>query len=252
MSEKLEELLNDESTEVSRYAMASAAKLQKREYVPVLIKKLESPLTRMDARVALEKYGTKITGTLADYLGDVEMDLELRKEVIATLARIGNQEAADFLLWELEEHREDMDSELIDAMDRIRSVNTDIHFRERAIKTKISEIVKEYYKNLIDTYGPISKESQEDRVDLDMPNHMNTRLSDIFKLLGLIYPHEDIMKSYQNIRAGTKDSVAYAVELLDNLLQKGFKEAIFPIIENLSIRERVERCRILLQNFPFF
>jgi hypothetical protein len=60
------------------------------------------------------------------------------------------------------------------------------------------------------------------------------------------------MKSYQNIRAGTKDSVAYAVELLDNLLQKGFKEAIFPIIENLSIRERVERCRILLQNFPFF
>ncbi|NOR12399.1 MAG: hypothetical protein GQ545_04015 [Candidatus Aminicenantes bacterium] len=252
MSEKLEELLNDESTEVSRYAIASAAKLQKREYVPALIEKLESPLTRMDARVALEKYGAKITGTLADYLRDVEIDLELRKEVVATLARVGNQEAADFLLWELEEHREDMDSELIDAMDRIRSAYTDIHFRERSVKTKISEIVKECYKNLIDSYGPISKKSQEDRTGLDMPNHMNTRLSDVFKLLGLIYPHEDIMKSYQNIRTGTKDSVAYAVELLDNLLQKGLKEAIFPIIEDLSIRERVERCRILLQNFPFF
>jgi len=60
------------------------------------------------------------------------------------------------------------------------------------------------------------------------------------------------MKSYQNIRTGTKDSLAYAVELLDNLLQKEIKDAIFPIIEDLSIMERVERCRVLLKNFHFF
>ena len=252
MSEKLEELLVDDSVEVRRYAIASAAKLQKREYVPALIEKLENPMTRMDARVALEKYGPKITGTLADYLGDLEMDLALRKEVVAALARIGNQEAVDFLLWELEERRENMESELIDAMDRIRSARTDIYFQERAVKDKISEQVKEYYKNLIDTYGHHSKENQDVSARLDIPNHMVTRLSNIFKLLGLIYPHEDIMKSYQNIRTGTKDSVAYAVELLDTLLQKEIKDAIFPIIEDLSIMERVERCRVLLKNFHFF
>jgi HEAT repeat protein len=206
----------------------------------------------VDARIALEKYGPKITGTLADYLGDSETSLELRKEVVAALARIGNQEAADFLLWELGEKRENIENELIDAMDRIRSANTDTNFQERAIKNKISEQVKEYYKSLLDTYMHHSKESQSVSARLEIPNHLITRLSNIFKLLGLIYSHEDIMKSYQNIRTGTKDSVAYAVELLDNLVQKEIKDAIFPIIEDLSIKERVERCRILLKNFPLF
>jgi HEAT repeat protein len=252
MSEKLEQLLNDDSVDVRRYAMASAAKLQKREYVPALIENLENPVTRVDAKIALEKYGTKITGTLADYLGDLEMNLELRKEVVESLARIGNQEAVDFLLWELEEHREDMESELIDAMDRIRSARKDLYFQERAVKNRISEHVKAYYKSLIEAYERHSKESQNVSANLEIPIHLITRLSNIFKLLGLIYPYEDIMKSYQNIRTGTKDSVAYAVENLDNLLQKEIKDAIFPIIENLPILERVERCRILLKNFPFF
>jgi AAA family ATP:ADP antiporter len=251
MSEKLEELLNDESVEVRRYAMASAAKLQKREYVPALIENLENPKTRMDARVALEKYGPKITGTLADYLGDLEFNLEMRKEIVRALARIGNQEAIDFLLWELQEQRKDMDNELIDALDRIRSLRADIYFQERPVKDKIYEYVKEYYKSLIDTYERHSEESKNVSARLEIPNHLIIRLSNIFKLLGLIYSHEDIMKSYQNIRTGTKDSVAYAVELLDNLVQKEIKDTIFPIIEDLTIMERVERCRVLLKNFPY-
>jgi hypothetical protein len=71
-------------------------------------------------------------------------------------------------------------------------------------------------------------------------------------MLGLIYPHEDIIKSFQNIRTGTKDSVAYAVELLDNLLQKEIKDAVFPIIENMSPRERMAKCRLLLKDFSNF
>jgi AAA family ATP:ADP antiporter len=87
--EKLEDLLNDDSVDVRRYAIDSAAKLRKREFVPSLIEALGNPRTRMDARAALEKYGTKITGTLADYLDDPEVSLELRKEVIAALSHIG-------------------------------------------------------------------------------------------------------------------------------------------------------------------
>jgi HEAT repeat protein len=252
LSEKLEELLIDDSAEVRRYAITSAAKLQKREYVLALIETLENPSTRMDARAALEKYGPKITGTLADYLGDLEVSPDLRKEVIAALARIGNQEAADFLLWELEERNDSLESELIDAMDRIRSTHANTHFRERAVKDRIAEHVKEYCSHLIDTYGSHPKESPDTGTRTELSGHFIHRLANIFKLLGLIYPHEDVMKSYQNIRTGTKDSVAYAVELLDNLIQKEIKEALFPIIENMSMTERVARCCLLLKDFPRF
>jgi AAA family ATP:ADP antiporter len=250
--EKLGDFIQDESLEVSRYAMESAAKLKKREYVPTLIEKLGDPLARVDARIALEKYGPKITGTLADYLGDLNESLELRKEVVAVLSGICNQEAADYLIWEMAETRGDMDTEIIDALNRIRAERDDIDFPKNVVKKEISAKVKEYCKDLISFYKQLKTKALDERKDHDMPNNMSMLLMNIFKLLGLIYSHDDIMKSYQNIRTNTKDSVAYAVELLDNLLQKEIKEAIFSIIENIAIKERVERCQILLKNFPFF
>jgi HEAT repeat protein/MFS family permease len=250
--EKLEDLLKDESVDVRRYAISSAAKLLKREYVPVLIETLENPRTRVDARAALEKYGPKITGTLADYLGDPQINTELKKEVIAAMARIGNQEAADFLLWEMEDQKDILESELIDALDRIRSTRPDVYFKERSVKDKIAQHIKEYCSDLIETLEKRSPKNQDPRTRTDMPQHLINRLSNIFKLLGLIYPHEDTMKSYQNIRMGTKDSVAYAVELLDNLMQKEIKDALFPLIENLNPKERIARCRALLKDFPHF
>ena len=71
----------------------------------------------------------------------------------------------------------------------------------------------------------------------------------IFKLFGLIYAREDIMRAYQNIRVGTKDSVDYAVELLDNTIRKEMKEIIVPLMEDLPLEERVKRCRGCLKNF---
>ena len=77
-------------------------------------------------------------------------------------------------------------------------------------------------------------------------------MMDIFKLLGLLYPYEDMAKAYQNIQTGTKNSVAYAVELLDITLEKGIKEAILPLVEDLSQEERLKACLVLKKNPPNF
>lgn len=72
---------------------------------------------------------------------------------------------------------------------------------------------------------------------------------DIFKLLGLLYPHEDIIKAYQNIELSTKDSIAYAVELLDNTLPIEIKTRLFPLVDNISTEERINLCREVLPIF---
>ena len=67
-------------------------------------------------------------------------------------------------------------------------------------------------------------------------------LRPLFQLLGLIYPHEDIARAYQSFRSGTRDSIAYAVELLDTILDKDLRDAVFPLIEDLPVEERRRRC----------
>jgi len=247
--QKLEEFLRDESPEVSRYAIESAAKLQKREHVSALIQKLHSPFTRQEASAALEKYGSRVTGTLADHLGDSEEDIELRKGAASILASIGTQEAADFLTWVLGEDKGDIDIELIDALDKIRSERPDIQFQKGIVKTKIAELVKKYFQTLIDFYDSESMESKQ-KMSENLSKDLAVSLMNIFKLLGLIYPHKDIHKAYQNIRVGTKELMAYAEELLDNILQKEIKDLIFPLVEKLPIEERVKRYRGLLKRFP--
>jgi len=247
--QKLDDLLQDESPEVSRYAMESAARLKNREYVPLLIQKLHSPITREDACKALEKYGTRVTGTLADYLDDPEEDIVLRKEVASILARIHTQDAADFLSWELAEEREDMDDELIDALDRIRSEKSDVRFSKDVINNKIVKEIKKYYQILISFYD-LKIEEKEIEMKKGVPKDLSLTLMNIFKLLGLIYPRDDIARAFQNIRTETKDSVAYAIELLDNTLQKELKDVLFPVIEDLPLEVRVARCRSLLKTSP--
>lgn len=249
LAEKLEELLQDESPEVSKYAVESAARLKRRDHVPALIQKLHSPLAREDAIAALEKYGQKIVGTLADYLGDSEEEIGLRKEVASVLARIPTQETVDFLSWELAEDKEDMDAELIDALDRIRSEKSDIQVQEEIVQTKIFKEIKKYYQILIKCYDSKSKD-KKDKISKSLPENLTVSLMNIFKLLGLIYPHEDIFRAYENIRIGTKDSVAYSIELLDNTLQREIRDLILPIVEDLSLEEKVRRCRTLLKAFP--
>ncbi|MGB2765040.1 MAG: Npt1/Npt2 family nucleotide transporter [Candidatus Aminicenantaceae bacterium] len=247
LAQKLEELLQDESPEVAKYALESAAKIKKKEHVPALIKKLSSPITREDASAALEKYGHKVVGTLADYLADTDEDIELRKGVSSVLARIGTQDAADFLSWELAEGKGDMDNELIDALDRIRSGKSDIQFQKGVIEANISEEIKSYCQIFIELFNLKTKGKKEEEEE-NLKRNLTNSMMNVFKLLGLIYSYEDITKAYQNIKTGTKNSVAYAIELLDNILEKEMRDIVFPVVEDLPPEERVKRCLDLLKN----
>ena len=241
LTQKLEDLLWDESPDVGRYALESAAKLKKKEYVPALIRKLANPVTMEDARTALGKFGAKIVGALADYLSDPDENIELRRGAASVLARLGSQDAADFLSWELIEGSGDIDSEVIDAMDRIRSEKPDIQFNTKHIKKKTIQEIRNHCQDILEFHN-LKRKSREEKKIIHLERKFTESLMNIFKLLGLVYPREDIAKAYQNIRTGTKDSVAYAIELLDNILEKEMRDAVIPLIEDISLEERVKRC----------
>jgi AAA family ATP:ADP antiporter len=249
--EKLEGFLRDESSEVRKLAIESASKLGKRQHVPALFQSLSDPLTQGDAVAALEKYGARITGILSDYLGDPEENNELRKAAASILAHVGNKEAGDFIMWELAKDKNEMDRELIDALDRIRSENPEIEFSEKTIRKKVRQKINSYYDLFIESVEIESKGGKEN-ICAVKSHELILSMMDIFKLLGLIYPYEDMVKAFQNIQTGTKDSVAYAVELLDNTLEKEIREAILPLVEDISQEERVKACRVLRKDFPDF
>jgi ATP/ADP translocase len=244
---KLEDLLEDESPDVCRYAILSAAALKRRVDVPVLVQKLKSPALREDAMDALRKFGPRIAGTMSDYLADRGEDTELRKTAAAILASIGTQEAADYLSWELTGAGDALVDEIIDALDRIRTADSRIRFPGETIRLTISKETRLYCQDLVDLHSGV--QPLEESASRRREKRLSDSLWNIFKLLGLIYPQEDMIKAYQNLKVGTKNSIAYSLELLDNILEREIRDVVFPVVEDLPLEEKVKRCRNLLGGF---
>jgi MFS family permease len=205
----LEDLLRESSPDVIRYAAASAGELRKREFVAPLVAKLGDPRTRDDARSALEKYGERITGTLGDYLADPQTPDDVQRQVAAVLAGTATPGAAAELIGRLAEGAGALEADLIDGLDRIRVRKPEVKFPPSVIEPLVLR-----YARGASSAGPAAFDPMI-----------------LFKLLGLIFNHEDVFRAYRSFRKGTKGDIAYAVELLDEMLPRELKENLLPVLE---------------------
>lgn len=244
---KLKALIKDESAGVARYAIQSAARLKREEDITFIIDKLSNPLIHEDAVSAVKSYGHRALHILQKYLGDSGKTMDMRKNVVKVLARIGTQDAVQILFDQLEKKTEELDTDLVDALDRIRSEKADIHFPLKFVRRKACSVIKKYCQDYLELMRLSSDEQNEDRGQ-KLQKQLTEGFAQVFKLLGLYYPHEDIVKAYQNLQTGTKDSVANAIELLDNILSKEMKDIVLPLIEDLSATERQKEFRRILKN----
>ncbi|MGD2245329.1 MAG: Npt1/Npt2 family nucleotide transporter [Candidatus Aminicenantes bacterium] len=247
LTENLRKLLKDDSPEVLRYALESAGKLKKRKFVPYIIKKLDDSKTKRIASQALVEYGSKITGTLKDYLSDPEEDVAIRKQIPDILAGIGTQRAADSLAMEFRKKHKEVENEVIESLYKLKSNNPQLQVQENIIQPEIIHVIKKSYAILLKMHDVLSSGKKGDLV-ASLERELAGSLKHIFELLTLIYPKDDIIKAYQNIATGKKKAIDYSLELLDNILKKSIKDLLFPLIDDISFEDKVRRCKRLLKS----
>jgi len=246
LTENLGPLLKDESPDVLRYALESAGKIKKRKFVPLVIQQLSNPSTQRIASQALIDYGSTITGTLKDYLSDPDEDVSLRKEIPDILARIGSQKAADSLALEFKKKHREVSNEVTEALFKLKSNNLQVHIQEEIILPEIIQVIRQSYLLLFEIHEALS-EGKEKTFLANLESNLANSLKNIFKLLSLVYPKEDIIKAYQNITTGEKKAIDYSLELLDNILKKDIKDLLLPLIDDISLEDKIARCKKLLK-----
>ena len=246
LADQLTRLIDDDSPKVSCLALRSAARLKRKDYLPAIIRKLGNFMTLEDAVNALHKYGDGAVEALEESLHDGSRDKTLRMAVVEVLARTGTRRAVRALTEELEHGAGELDEGLIDALDRVRSENREIPLSAPAARRKTFLLIKKYCQAFID----IQRQNPgEENAGLrrHSARYLEACFADIFKLLGLVYSQKDIRTVYQNIKAGTRNSVAHAIEWLDNALKKDVKDALLPIVDDLDPAEKMMRFQKILK-----
>ncbi|MBK8291765.1 MAG: hypothetical protein IPK96_13385 [Flammeovirgaceae bacterium] len=73
---------------------------------------------------------------------------------------------------------------------------------------------------------------------------MQNDVEHIYMLLAMLYDTRSIQLVKENIESGTAEGVTYAVELMDVFLSEQLKQQVIPVIDDLSISEKMKRLEI--------
>jgi AAA family ATP:ADP antiporter len=242
----LKRLLRDPSSEVVRYAAESAGRLKQRDFVPLLVEHLGHPAIREAAAQALRAYGEAIVGTLMDYLNDPQVNVRIRRAIPDLLAKTGSQKAADLLTLALAKETAELEAELVEALHSLTSNNPGIHVSSRTVHSKIVFLIKKCYLLILQIHE-VRSDRKKEVLTRDLESSLSRTMKQIFELLGLVYPQEDIVMAYQNILVGTKKALDYSVELLDNILKRELKEILVPLIEDTTLEEKARISRKMIR-----
>ncbi|MBN1939114.1 MAG: hypothetical protein JW843_05985 [Candidatus Aminicenantes bacterium] len=230
LTENLTLLLRHESPGVVQYALESAGRLKKREYLPLIVPHLGRPSVSDRAGEALAAYSDKAVTVLRVWLADFRADRAVRQALPFVLAEIGTPRAAEALVRQLRRRDSEVHEAVIEALFKLRTRNERIKFRERDIMPEVRCWVEGACRDAENRAAP------------------SRNFRPLFLLLGLIYPHADISQALQNYTEGTKRAVDYALELLENVLPMAVKEIILPLLEDAPQVEKARAARRILKS----
>ncbi|REE86454.1 ATP/ADP translocase [Paenibacillus taihuensis] len=206
-------LLKDDSPQVRKYAVQSAAMLGVAELVPHIVPLLQHNETREPAVEALAAYEEKtILPLLVLYFEQDAVVLYLPK----VFERIGGQAAFDVLVERYPASSFDLRDKLLEAMARMRkgisfidSKRMEMHiYLELDLYWKFTAYQRDI--GAVDGYREVAETIEQSRFA------MNKR---IFQLLGFIYDASTISAVYVNWTEGQARQQANAAEVIDQLVQ---------------------------------
>lgn len=224
-------LLRHPDVTVRKQAILSAGRAGHRELVPFLVPLLVDRQWAADARSALREYGPRILGTLADILKDPTEDLELRRSIPLVLAYIPYQETVDLLLDSLFDYDGLLRYRAIRALGKLRLIDPELRFDSAKVRVRIQEEceVTLWFQQALGTLYPT--DGCSDLLVQLLKDKIDRGRERVFRLLALLLPASAACASFLAMLEEDRLRKATAAELLDNVLPRGLKEWVLPLLE---------------------
>lgn len=233
-------LVRDFEPEVKFAAIKAMTRLSKPEHTHILIGYLSSPVYYTYAFEALIKIGNEAINQLEQIFLLPDADNTLLSRIVKIYGKIGGPIAHDILINKLE------------SQNRIIARQAIISLREsgfQATPNNINRILNVIVRILnIMSWNLTALQSIGISHKLSLLEYaLTAELADnyrvLFHLLSLAYNSTAIANIRNLIRNGNDRDISYAIEMLDQIVNEEIKQVLFPVLENLSMRERVKQLK---------
>jgi ATP:ADP antiporter, AAA family len=234
------ELLNDPEPKVKRTAIMTSAKKNNPEVVFLLIENLGNPMYSNLVMNALELIGGKALNSLDSAFYRSGQSTQILLRIVQAIGRIGGQRAKD-LLWNK-----------IDYHDKVVVSQVLLSMGECGFKAGISQITRIKYAMESDiadiswnlsAITEVGDEPQSAETRQALQREIQNDIEHIYMLLAMLYDTRSIQLVKENIESGTAEGTTYAVELLDVFLSEQLKQRVIPVLDDITITEKINRLQ---------
>ena len=234
----LMELLNDTEPKVRNTAIKTSIKRYNPEIINALIENLGSPVFSNQAMNALVLIGPETLQSLDSAFYRSGQNTQVMLKITQAMGRIGGQRAKE-QLWNK-----------IDYPNKVVTSQVLLSLGECGFKAGISQITRIKYAieadiadirwNLSATQE-IGDEGFNEQIKAALRSEVNGDIEHIYMLLAMLYDTRSIELVKENIESGTADGITYAIELLDVFLSDQLKQRVIPVLDDLTVVERINR-----------
>ncbi len=216
-------------------------------HLPALTRVLARDALRRQAISVLAEMGERATLYLAAELGDEAGDFVIRRRIPQVFAQAGGMEADDALLHALSAGRFEIRYRAASAL--VRRRRNGLPKSERDAEEIIWDTIRREVgrdrpvwelQRLLDDWG-----AEHDLVARHAEARGDLSLKHTFRLLSLVLDPDAVRAAYQGITSEDDRLLSLALEYLEQILPKDIRERLWPVIGDLTERQRSRAIRSL-------
>jgi AAA family ATP:ADP antiporter len=253
--EVLLELATTPDTAVRAQAAAAMGAVRSEAFFPALLSMLSERELRGAAREAFRSCGEAALRFLGSALDDAALPHEIRRHLPRTISQFPPAEAAGVLQVRLLKERDGLVRfKVVRGLGRLAADNPDLKLDGRVLREAIAKTLEAAFRLTHWQATLVAGAAAERRRNTpghellaallrDKQVHTTERL---FRLLGLLYRHEDFRNIYRGLRNTNAKVRASSRELLENTVRRPLRTAVLALVDDGPLEARMALAR------PFF
>jgi AAA family ATP:ADP antiporter len=256
----LVKLLQDPSDDVRKQALIAAGKLTNPKLWPHVARHLASPAIRSSAVAALVAGGESVLPTLEQLFNEEHQTRAVQSRIIRMYAQIGGKKVIDLLRSKLHVCVREVNSQVLLALSRCgyRARGPQVGEIHQCLREEVQEAawILGSLKTLEGgdpdvgesclSFLPSSKDLGGHAAALSLVRSALETLFDasrhrVLLMLSFLYEARSVLRVRENFTHSSPERRAYAIEMIDNLIEHKLKPVVMPVLDDIPLDERIRR-----------
>ena len=235
------DLLKDLELQVQERAILAAGKLRDPQLVNILVNKLSVPSLLGPTSVSLKQFDGTALHKLDIALSSNDPSRQEKLHIIEIITEIGGEQSTNTLLRHADTPEPELRHQVYLGLAKLK-YQAGPDDQSRFVNRLESEI--QVIAWLLATIYDISDLAEYKTLHAALGNELEMREDVLLLILSFLFPSAAILNARDIIDSKISQRRVFALEVLDNILTNEIKEIVLPILDDLSLAEKLEHVSV--------